>query len=211
MKTKAINVKNITVFNLEKGKLVHELPEIYRLKDDIENNPWHKNQDTFSHTMLVLQELKKNIKKYKNLQKYLHQKIDRSTRRNILFLAALFHDIAKPEMKIITKEGWTMFPKHEEKSAKKAAKLLLRINLTRQEIDRVCLIIKHHDRLHLFLNQDSTDIGLEKLQRKFKNIYVELLLLSKSDTEGSNLRELNPQAFKIRQSFYEKTLSDLKI
>jgi UTP:GlnB (protein PII) uridylyltransferase len=208
---KKIQTKDLTLKNLQAGKFEKELPEVYALKTDIENNPWHKNQNTFFHTMLVLQELEKNTKKYKNLQKYLNQNIDRNTRRNILFLAALFHDIAKPEMKIITKEGWTMFPKHEQKSAKKAATILSRINLTRKEIDRICLIIKHHDRLHLFLNQDSTDKGLEKLQKKFKNIYVELLLLSKSDTEGSNLCELNPQAFKMRQSFYEKTLSDLKI
>jgi hypothetical protein len=104
-----------------------------------------------------------------------------------------------------------MFPKHEQKSAKKAAKLLSRINLTRKEIARICLIINHHDRLHLFLNHDSTDKGLEKLQKKFKDIYVELLLLSKSDTEGSNLRELNPQAFETKLSFYEAKLSYLKI
>ena len=211
MKTKPINLKRITVSNLEKDKFINELPEIYRLKNNLENNPWHKNQSTFNHTILVLKALKKNIRKYKNLQKYLKQIVNKHSRQNILFLATIFHDIAKPETKTITKEGWTMFPNHEDKSATKTMKILQKCDITRKEICRMGNIIKHHDALHLFLNGTRADRDLEKLQKEFKDIYLELLLLSKSDTEGSNLRDLNSQDFKRRVSFFEKELMKFKI
>jgi hypothetical protein len=36
---------------------VGSIPELSRLRDTIENNGWHNNQDTLSHTQMVLNNL----------------------------------------------------------------------------------------------------------------------------------------------------------
>jgi putative nucleotidyltransferase with HDIG domain len=206
-----ISIPNITTNRLLKNKFLKELPKFYSLKNNIENNPWHKNQTTFDHTILVLKALKKNIQQYKNLHKYLNQKVETNTRQDILFTATMFHDIAKPQTQIITKEGWTMFPNHEKESANLAKNILKQFNLTTKEINLICEIIQNHDEIHHFLNQNPTETSLEKIKQIHPNIFIYILLLTKSDTEGSNLKELFPSLFQTRIEIFDQELSHLKI
>jgi hypothetical protein len=206
-----LDISNITISNLISNKLLNILPEFYALKNNIENNPWHKNQTTYNHTILVLQALEKNIAKYTNLHKYLNQKVEKNTRRDILFAATMLHDIAKPKTLIITKEEWIMFPNHEKESAKLAKIILNKFNLTPNENSLICNIIENHDEIHSFLNQNPNIFSLEKSKQKHFNIFVYILLLTKSDTEGSNLKELLPNLFQTRIKIFDHELSQLKI
>ena len=102
-----IQLSDITISNLNSDKFIKELPEIYALKKNIENNPWHLNQTTFSHTMLSLKALIRNFETYKHLETYLDEIVEKNPRKTILFIATLYHDIAKPITRKLSKENWT--------------------------------------------------------------------------------------------------------
>lgn len=63
-----------------------------------------------------------------------------------LYLAALLHDIGKPEIAFHDKKtGFTRFFGHAEKSAELAKKILLNEGFSEEYVDVVCWYIRHHD------------------------------------------------------------------
>ena len=110
IKVSAINIKK-----LKDGEFKKELPEFYELKDVVENNAWHNDDVVFTHTLAVLKKLGEITKRANNkINSYLSQKVDGNTRGQLLFLATLFHDIAKPET-FASEEGSTLCPDHERR------------------------------------------------------------------------------------------------
>jgi poly(A) polymerase len=67
-----------------------------------------------------------------------------STRRLLLKLAALFHDIAKPQTKAIDTAGHMRFLGHGREGAAIAAGILERLRFSAREIKPVETIIEHH-------------------------------------------------------------------
>lgn len=53
-----LEISDITISNLESGKLKGELPEFYELKKVTENNNWHNNESTFNHTIQLLKNVR---------------------------------------------------------------------------------------------------------------------------------------------------------
>jgi len=96
MKRKVMDVSEITMKRLRDGKLVKELPELYELKDVIEINTWHDHDPVFNHTLNVMKNLLALEKKLgAKGNALLSRRIGFHTRRELLFLAAMLHDIAK--------------------------------------------------------------------------------------------------------------------
>ena len=69
-----------------------------------------------------------------------------STRRSLLKLAALLHDIAKPRTKATEDNGRTRFLGHPQQGATDAAAILERLRFSNREIQLVELLVKHHMR-----------------------------------------------------------------
>jgi poly(A) polymerase len=67
-----------------------------------------------------------------------------STRRSMLKLAALFHDIAKPPTKTIDDEGRAHFLGHPLEGAATAAAIMERLRFSNREIHLVELLVKYH-------------------------------------------------------------------
>jgi poly(A) polymerase len=67
-----------------------------------------------------------------------------STRKSLLKLAALLHDIAKPQTKSIDTTGRTRFLGHPEEGAVLTAKILERLRFSAREIKLVALLVKYH-------------------------------------------------------------------
>ncbi len=67
-----------------------------------------------------------------------------STRRLLLKLAALLHDIAKPQTKIIDERGRTRFFGHPKEGAPIAAHVLERLRFSSKEVKLVAGIVRHH-------------------------------------------------------------------
>lgn len=69
-----------------------------------------------------------------------------STRRSLLKLAGLLHDVAKPQTKTLTEEGRTRFLGHPKEGAAIAAGILERLRFSGKEVKLVGIVINHHMR-----------------------------------------------------------------
>jgi tRNA nucleotidyltransferase/poly(A) polymerase len=66
--------------------------------------------------------------------------------RPLLFLAALYHDIAKPATRSLDEQGQYHFYRHDEAGSVKAAERARRLRLSNPEIERLQAIVRHHMR-----------------------------------------------------------------
>lgn len=67
-----------------------------------------------------------------------------STRRSLLKLSALLHDIAKPQTKSVEEDGRVHFLGHPQEGAEAAARLLERLRFSTRESKFIELLIKYH-------------------------------------------------------------------
>ena len=229
-----VNISIINKKNIKSGKLAKFIPEFYELKKVIENNPWHNKEPVFSHTLSVLDNLEKIIRSSKKeIKQALNKIVDKNSRKNLLYVAALLHDIGKKET--ITDLGGEIrkCPGHEKKGAEKVKKILKRFNFSQKESEIVTDIVRNHGTIHDIIGLGHKDFqkglrkerslthavaGLENknLQKEYKNfkkkfskIYLELILLAFADTIGSYLKKTKPAEFRHRINFYKKELKNL--
>ena len=181
------------------------MPELYELKKVIENNSWHNNDPVFDHTIATLEELDGLLKKAKGkINSRLNQKVDQHTRKELLFLSALFHDIAKKETYVLEEDDQTSCLNHEKTGACKAKKILERFDLSDKEKEIVVKIIKYHGEIHVILDigNENLEGDYEALKAKHSDIFLELILLATADTLASQLKDNNPEKFNYRMDFY---------
>ncbi|MEK7680531.1 MAG: HD domain-containing protein [Patescibacteria group bacterium] len=189
-KTPLLNKRNIKA-----GKLADLIPEFYDLKNVVENNHWHNHENVFDHSLSVLENLEKMINKIK------------MRRKNLLKIAALFHDIAKKET-IVIQNDFTICPKHEDVGAAKVRGILKRFDLGLNEIEFVASIVKSHGLIHAILTPGKNNFAKEIARLRKKKIYRELILLSYADTIGSYLKKTKPAEFKYRIDFYKQEVKN---
>jgi poly(A) polymerase len=67
-----------------------------------------------------------------------------STRRTLLKLAALLHDIAKPRTKTVDDDGRARFLGHPQEGAAEAAAILERLRFSNREIQLVEMLVRYH-------------------------------------------------------------------
>lgn len=193
--------------DLKSGKLAEQLPEFYELKNSVENSKdgWHQQESVFDHTLSVMEAMEKILADNKNLENIFDKKIDNYSRRELLEIAAAFHDIGKKESMV--KEGeFTKCAGHEKISVEKAKAILERFSLSQRESELVLEIVANHSVFHHLLNPDNPNFqkDLEELHKKFdQSIYSELIVLSYADTANSKLRTVGPDEFKHRIDFYQ--------
>ena len=205
-----LTISDISIDKLRNNKLKKELPEFYELKEVIENNDWHNNDSVFNHTLTVLEKLEELLKNVKDkISNYLNQKITNCTRKDLLFLAALFHDIGKKET-MVKKGNWAECPKyeHEKYGSVKVKKILKRIDLSGNEKDIVIQIVRHHGDIHYILDpkNDKLKEQYQDFKANLSNIFLELILLGMADTLGGQLGENKLDEFKFRIDFYNKVI-----
>lgn len=205
-----LKVSAINIEKLRNNQFQKELPGFFELKNYTENNSWHNNDSVFIHTLTVLEELEKLLKTANNkINTYLSTKIDNYTKKDLLFLGTLFHDIAKSDSFVKSNDS-TSCPKHEELGGEKVKPILNRFDLSNREKEIVIRIVKYHGEIHIIL--DPQNDKLEEQYQKFKferhDIFMELILLAMADTLGSQLKDNNPEEFNFRIDFYKKIIND---
>jgi len=204
-----LRASDVSLEKLKKGGLGDELPELYELKKTTQNNKWHNNDSVFDHTLAVLENLEEDIKTASPVVRAcLRQKVSDSTRKEILFLAALFHDIAKKEA-LAEEDGKTTFKGHEKLGSGKVKNVLDRFDLSEKEKSRVADIIENHDAIHKIFDPENkgVDEQLAGLRKRFPGIFTELVLLGMADTQGSHLKDNAPDEFEYRMRCYMETLA----
>jgi putative nucleotidyltransferase with HDIG domain len=206
-----INISEITIKKLKAGDLAIQLPEVYELKDVIENNRAHINQSVFDHTLAVVNNLKKIVEDGQQ-NNYLEKLIGENSKKQLLIFATFFHDIGKKET-LVEKDGKNKCLGHEAVSAKKVPDILERFNLLPTEKDYIIRIIFNHGVLHDFMDKvDRTNLELEynNAIKEIKDIIYEILILTEADMMAGDLKKNSPDEYNFRMNFYNKVIKELK-
>ena len=136
------------------------IPEIVPMVGHLQYNP-HHIYDIWQHTIKV---------------------VVNSPKGKVFRLAALFHDIAKPQCFTLDEKGIGHFHGHPEKSAEMAREIMNRLKLDNKTINSVVLLIKYHDR------RPPADVkNVRKMISKIgKENFLALLKLKRADAKGQN-------------------------
>ncbi|MBM3180555.1 MAG: HD domain-containing protein [Chloroflexi bacterium] len=202
------------------GALSHFMPELLAMKG-VEQSPPHV-YDVWTHTLAVLDHLDQVISGLRvgydaektndmftgllglRLGRFRQQigdhfavplNVDRS-HRSLLFFAALYHDVCKPETKTIDETGRIRFFDHDVKGAEAAAQRAQAFNLSNDEIERLHAIIKHHMRIHSFASRmefDKQTPSRKAIYRFFRDsgrAGIDLILLGLADLRATRANEL---------------------
>ncbi len=118
---------------------------------------------------------------------------DGRDRTLLLKLAALLHDLGKPETRSVDEDGRIHFYGHEPAGAKLAAGWMRRLHFSRDEVQRVRTSVEAHLRpAHLARAKKVTRRAIYRYFKDTEDVGVEIVLLSLADhlaTWGPNLRE----------------------
>lgn len=156
------------------------------------------------HTMAVIENIDSFSRAEKDSEDTLLKTIfSRLEKPEVLYLAALFHDMAKGQG-----------PGHEVKGAEIARPVLQRLGLSGDDIDDVCFLIRNHLAMtHLAFKKDLHDADL--INRFAENVMSKrrldlLLLLTHAD-----LRAVGPTAYSswrgmLLEELYYRTLDVLE-
>ncbi|MCB0333703.1 MAG: CCA tRNA nucleotidyltransferase [Bdellovibrionales bacterium] len=137
----------------EIGLLSCILPELEACVG-FDQNEYH-SEDVFHHTLTV---------------------VERAPREKLLRLAALFHDIGKPDSLTIGEDGRRHFFKHEIYGEEIAKRSLLRLHFSKREVKEVCLLVRQHMR-----PLDCGPSGLRRIMRDLGEFFDEWLKLKRAD------------------------------
>lgn len=205
-----IKLSEITIEKIKNKDFKNFIPEFYELEKVIENNPWHNNDNVLNHTISVLVGLEQVFEKLNNrIKVYLDKKIDTHSRKELLFLATLFHDIGKKET-YIREKNIAKCPGHEEVGAVKLKTIIPRFDLSEIEKTFIIEIVRNHGIIHEILDypEENPEKKTEEFKEKYPDIFLEIILLSIADTLGSQLKENNLEEFNFRVDFLNKIINN---
>ena len=202
------------------GVFSHLMPELLKMKG-VEQSPPHIH-DVWTHTLAVLDYLDQTISGLRvgynaektndmytgllglRLGRFREQiaqhfaqslNVDRS-HRSLLFFAALYHDVCKPDTKTHDETGRIRFFDHDMQGAEIAAERARSFNLSNDEVERIHTIIKNHMRIHFFgsrmlaENQTPSRKAIYRFFRDTGKAGVDLILLGLADLRGTSANEL---------------------
>ena len=108
---------------------------------------------------------------------------DGHTRRTVLKLAALFHDVAKPQTKSLDATGRTRFFGHSEQGAEIATKRLGRLRVSSKGIEMVSKMVEQHLRPTNMKAGDEwpTNRAIYRYFRDLGNVAIDTLYLCLAD------------------------------
>ena len=114
-----------------------------------------------------------------------------STRRSTLKLAALLHDVAKPQTKAVDESGRARFLGHAKEGAAIAVSILERLRFSAKEIKQVEVMVRHHLRpTQLSQYEVPSRRAIYRYFRDAGEAGVDILFLSLADhlaTRGQHL------------------------
>ncbi len=116
-----------------------------------------------------------------------------STRQVLLKLAALLHDIAKPQTKTVDAEGRTRFLGHPQEGAGAAAAILERLRFSKKETRHVELLVRYHLR-PTQMSQEGlpTRRAIYRYFRDTGDAGIDILYLALADHLATRARTLDP-------------------
>jgi putative nucleotidyltransferase with HDIG domain len=161
------------------GVLPHVFPELEACKGVAQPAEYHKEGDVWTHLMMSLESLPEDASL-------------------IARWAVLFHDIGKPETFKIAER--IRFDHHCSESAKIASRVMRRMKFSRQNIEHVTWVVKHH-----FMMVDLLEMSVGRQRHWFLDPkFPDLLLLFYADAAGTQPMDLS--LYEKVHAAYERTI-----
>ncbi|MFW5799997.1 MAG: CCA tRNA nucleotidyltransferase [Spirochaetota bacterium] len=140
-------IRMLTETNLMK----YIIPEIYEIIGFEQHNKYH-DKDVYNHTITVLENIEPKLE---------------------LRLAALLHDISKPETFTLDEDMEGHFKGHNKKSAEKSVEILKRLRYDNKTIENVRTLIRYHYLKDISIKEKGIkrfirNVGRERLEDIFK-------------------------------------------
>ena len=181
----------LNLHNFQTGEYFNTFPWFEVLKEIIENDFHHTQDSVFNHTVNVARSVEYLVAEKEIYSEYFNKKIQQNTRKQLLVISALFHDIGKSKTYSIVNDR-TFFIGHEEESYKITNDLLGNIDISEIEKKYICRIVRNHGRLYPFLKVNNKNIenDFKKIEREVE-YYSDLYLFVLADINGSQLKNKN--------------------
>ncbi len=144
------------------------------------------------------------------LRQYFEQHVGPAlNRKNLLKFAALLHDIAKPQTKILTENGRTRFFGHDKDSAQIASQILTRLRFSNRQIYIITRIIELHMRVGQMTNPGEmpTRRAIYRYFRDAGDVAIDTLFFSLADHLAARGPNLNLSHWIEHANMVEYTLS----
>ena len=153
------------------GLAEYVLPEVPAMRLAIDEHMQHK--DVYTHSLVVLE-----------------QAIDRETDGPdlVLRLAALLHDVGKPDTRRKEPDGRVSFHHHEVVGAKMVRRRLRELRYPKAVIDEVCQLVYLHLRFHGYGTGEWTDSAVRRYVTDAGPLLDRLHRLVRSDCTTRNRR-----------------------
>lgn len=175
------------------GLLNYIIPELQNCYNFEQFNPNH-DKDVFEHTMNVLSSIQSKLE---------------------LRLAALFHDIGKPNTFTMDEDGVGHFYGHHKESARICREVMTKLKYSNREIEYVSELVYHHmtkyEKLRIpsvkkFINK----VGTDKLDDLFK-LFIADRISSKPPYEFDDIYKLKFECEKVILEKQPLNINDLDI
>jgi len=132
-------------------------------------------------------------------------------------LAALLHDIGKPDVRKMGESGVWTFYRHEEIGADMCNMLLKRLRYSNEVIENVCHLVKEHmfhyteDWSNSAVRRFIARVGETSLEDLYLLRRADAFALAGKETEPNNLIELSDRIKKVLAEKHAFTIKDLAV
>lgn len=158
---------------VETGLAAHVLPELPRLRLEIDEH--HRHKDVYEHSLIVLEQA-------------IDQEED-GTPDRILRWAALMHDVGKPKTRRHEEGGRVSFHHHEVVGAQLTKKRMTELKFPKDVVSDVARLVELHLRFHGYGSGEWTDSAVRRYVRDAGHLLTRLHKLTRADCTTRNKRK----------------------
>ncbi|HZX20927.1 MAG TPA: CCA tRNA nucleotidyltransferase [Clostridia bacterium] len=177
------------------GLLKYIMPELETCVGFEQHNPCH-HEDVFNHTLSVVDNTESDL---------------------ILRLAALFHDIGKPETFVLDARGRGRFYNHSVIGAEIAEDIMKRLRYDSRSIEQVAILVKEHMSRYENLSDKAMKrfinrVGRDNIDRLFKLQIADIEAIAEEDEiDVSGILKLKGEVKKILDEKQPLSVKDLEV
>ncbi|MFI6456721.1 CCA tRNA nucleotidyltransferase [Streptosporangium amethystogenes] len=157
---------------VESGLAGHVLPELPRLRLEIDEH--HRHKDVYEHSLIVLEQA---------------IDLEENGPDRILRWAAILHDVGKPKTRRHEPGGRVSFHHHEVVGAQLARKRMTELKFPKDVVADVSRLVELHLRFHGYGTGEWTDSAVRRYVRDAGHLLERLHKLTRADCTTRNRRK----------------------
>ncbi|GAA3423871.1 CCA tRNA nucleotidyltransferase [Streptosporangium sandarakinum] len=157
---------------VDTGLAAHVLPELPRLRLEIDEH--HRHKDVYEHTLIVLEQA---------------IDLEEDGPDRVLRWAALLHDVGKPKTRRHEQGGRVSFHHHEVVGSQLARRRLTELRFPKDVVADVSRLVELHLRFHGYGTGEWTDSAVRRYVRDAGHLLDRLHKLTRADCTTRNRRK----------------------